>query len=61
MNTENDHSYFRVDVLESTDRAVKVKLARDATVHWVPKSVCELHDNGTLEVESWFAEKEGLD
>lgn len=60
MNAENEHCYFHVEVLEKSTRAVKVKLNRDGSAHWVPWSLCDLRPNSVLEVEKWFAEKEGM-
>lgn len=63
MNNEIDHSYFRVDVLSTSPRAVQVKLAHSDRELWVPLSLCDIKKAGNgsmLEVEEWFAEKEGM-
>ena len=63
MNNENDHAYFRCRLEGESPRAIKVRLDRDGTTHWVPKSLCEFRKkessiDGVLEVEQWFADKE---
>ena len=60
MNTENEHEYFRVEVIGESDKALCVRLQRDGAEYWVPRSLCELRQNGVLEVEAWFANKEGM-
>ncbi len=68
MNTENDHDYFRCELRLETDKSYCVNLERNGADFWIPKSLCELKnaaDNGSmynklLEVESWFAKKEGM-
>lgn len=50
----------------ATPKALRVMLL-DGTVHWVPRSVVhddsevyDLHHEGNLIVEEWWADKEGL-
>ena len=63
MNTENDHDYFNCNLVRESGNAYLVKLVRSEEEHWVPKSLCELGSGSplrVLEVEHWFAEKEGM-
>lgn len=59
MNTENEHEYFRAEQIESSPKAAKYRLERDGTEWWVPRSL-HVYRNGVLEVEAWFASKEGM-
>ena len=65
MNSENDHDYFNVTVKLDTPGKVKgggayfVRLRHNGAEHWVPKALCDLKA-GVLEVEHWFAQKEGM-
>ena len=65
MNSENDHDYFNVAVkLETPDKGSRrgaycVVLEHNGAEHWVPKTLCDLKGS-TLEVEHWFAQKEGM-
>ena len=64
MNTENEHSYFICEVISESAKAWLVRIDRTSAEHWVPKSLCGINRglNGglVLEVEEWFAKKEGL-
>jgi hypothetical protein len=47
------------ELKHETDMAYLVIIDGDEV--WIPKSVCELdEDNQIIEVQEWFAEKEGL-
>ena len=54
--------------LRQTDKALLVRLESDLEEHWIPQSVISddsecysmLSGPGTLIVQRWFAEKEGL-
>lgn len=65
MNTENEHDYFNVTVMLNTPGKVKgggaylVTLKNNGAEHWVPKVLCDLKGS-VLEVEHWFAQKEGM-
>ena len=47
-------------------KAINVRLDHNDSYHWIPRSLCDFKpspghtDHGLLEVESWFAEKEGM-
>lgn len=66
MNTENDHEYFNCYLNHETKKAWIVRLKHNSSQHVVPKSLCELGTTSggaapfILEVESWFADKEGM-
>jgi hypothetical protein len=70
LNTENEHDYFNVAVKLDTPGTVKgtgayLVTLKSGAEHWVPKALCELKErsgpfHGVLEVEHWFAEKEGM-
>ena len=64
MDSENEHSYFRCVVTESSLKALQVQLISNGKKHWVPKSLCELKPHPSsghvLEVEEWFAKKEKI-
>ena len=63
MNDENDHDYFQCKLLRSSPGAWLVKLNHNGAEHWIPKKVCDLkmhNDAAVLEVEAWFAKKEGM-
>lgn len=65
MNSENDHDYFRCTLEAETKSAFCVRLTHNSATHWVPKALCEIKSNSreagpVLEVEAWFAKKEGM-
>lgn len=66
MNDNNEHDYFRCTFIAESPKALHVKLDHNAMDYWVPKSLCDAKKEapdsfeGILEVESWFAEKEGM-
>lgn len=66
MNTENDHDYFRCVIEIDSNKSYNVTLESNDASFWVPKSLCEFKpdskyaNRGILEVESWFAKKEGM-
>lgn len=60
-------SLDKVEVVATTDKAVKVAWDRNGVVNmqWIPRSVCEdgdrLSEGDTdVIVETWFIDKEGL-
>jgi len=69
MNDENEHSYFRCTLENETTRAIAVNLKTPGptgtVAFWVPRSLCAVReedsDSVLLEVESWFAKKEGME
>lgn len=63
MNPNNEHVYFNCEVLQNTEKSFKVWLASTGENHIVPKSLCEVTPKGprqVIEVEEWFAKKEGM-
>jgi hypothetical protein len=63
MNQNNDHDYFVCELIRQTPNAYLVRLRHNDLEIWVPNSVSELKESSdgyTLEVEAWFAEKEGM-
>lgn len=61
MNDENDHDYFRVTKIRSTAQATLYVLAHNNREFWVPNKLHEYRPAGdTIEVEAWFAKKEGM-
>ena len=67
MNVKEDHDYFTVSIVDNTrEKAIKVRLQNSGKFQWIPRSLCSIKltpghdDQGILEVESWFAEKEGM-
>ena len=51
-----------VEVMKSTEKAIQIKSKiRDfVKTAWLPKSVCEVLENGNVSVKAWFAQKEKL-
>lgn len=51
-----------VEVLKSTEKAIQIKSKiRDFNkTAWIPKSQCEVVENGNVSVKAWFAQKENL-
>lgn len=65
MNTETDHDYFNCTYVGETLKSYFVKLIKSEATYSVPKRVCALRPSGgnrhtVLEVESWFANQEGM-
>lgn len=61
MNDENEHSYFRGEQRDERPKAICWYCDRSGQAFWVPKSLCEIRACGeVLEVEKWFADKEGM-
>jgi len=63
---DNEHDYFHCTIVEESLKAYCMMLHHDGSDHWIPKSLCEFRPEqdkairGVLEIESWFAEKEGM-
>ena len=68
----SEKEYVAIDideVIKQTDKAIAVKANGQGTMVWIPKSVIGDEDSYdwdsgetgfTVDVEKWFAEKEGL-
>lgn len=61
----NDFVSFDCELMDETEKAWRVMI--DDTDYWVPKSMSEWTPiskidkvNGTLEIATWWARKEGL-
>lgn len=68
MNDDADVEYFQAESVISRPRATLVRLTAAHRTHasgekpefWIPNSLFEWHRNGTIVVEAWFANKEGM-
>lgn len=59
MNTENDHDYFRAELIRQSGKATLYRLEHNESEIWLPNSLHEFNGQ-ILEVEAWFAKQNGM-